>query len=259
MRVGCLSYLLPGESTEDRFTNAAKIGVDALEFLVFPDTDLKAWLTEVKGAATASGLGVSALICCQTLLDEAHLPWFEGVLGVAAELDAVVVLTPEYAGRNPPAGMPPLPPPPADELETVKEMLKLLASYAQQNGARIAVEAINRYETRFARSLSEALVLANEAGPNVGVLADFFHLNIEEEDIPTSIRHAGARLMHVHLADSNRFPPGYGHLDFASGFRALAETGYDRTLSLECGLPADKPGALAETVRWIREMWQEIG
>lgn len=256
MRLGCLSTLLPGETTGERFSQAVEIGLEALEFLVFPDTDLAAWLEEIQEGSAVTGLGVCALIACQNLLDPSHLPWFKEVLEVAAEVGAVVVVTPEYAGRNPPAGMPPLPPPPEGELEMVRELISQMASYAQRLGARLAVEAINRYETRFARSLGEAVALAEGAGSEVGVLADFFHLNIEERDIDASLRRAGRRLAHVHLADSNRSLPGYGHLDFARNFRTLIEMAYEGALSLECGLPEGDPEALTNAVKWLRATWR---
>ena len=64
-------------------------------------------------------------------------------------------------------------------------------------------------------------------------MADFFHMSIEERDIAASIADAGDWIAHVHLADSTRELPGYGHTDFESGFAALKETGFDKFMSLE--------------------------
>ena len=52
--------------------------------------------------------------------------------------------------------------------------------------------------------------------PNLGLLLDTFHMNIEEPFIEDSIRQAGDCIFHFHVADSNRWHPGAGHLDFAS-------------------------------------------
>jgi sugar phosphate isomerase/epimerase len=60
----------------------------------------------------------------------------------------------------------------------------------------------------------------------MGLLADTFHMNIEEPSIEGSIRRAGDRIFHFHVADSNRWHPGAGHLDFASILDALYATGY---------------------------------
>jgi len=58
-------------------------------------------------------------------------------------------------------------------------------------------------------------------------------MNIEEPDMVESIRLAGDRIFHFHVADSNRWYPGAGHLDFASLLGALFETGYQGFVSGE--------------------------
>ena len=62
---------------------------------------------------------------------------------------------------------------------------------------------------------------------NFGLLLDTFHMNIEEPSIEDSIRQTGDRIFHFHVADSNRWYPGAGHLDFRSILKALFATGYD--------------------------------
>ena len=61
---------------------------------------------------------------------------------------------------------------------------------------------------------------------NLGLLLDTFHMNIEERVIEESIRLCGERIFHFHVADSNRWYPGAGHLDFRSILSALSATGY---------------------------------
>ncbi|MBX6772021.1 MAG: hypothetical protein IRY83_09880 [Chloroflexi bacterium] len=59
-------------------------------------------------------------------------------------------------------------------------------------------------------------------------------------------------------ADSNRYQPGAGHLDFRPGFAALKRIGYGGWLTLECRLRGpDKGRALIETARLIRQLWEE--
>ena len=73
--------------------------------------------------------------------------------------------------------------------------------------------------------------------PAIGCMADTFHMALEERDIAAAIRLAGPRLAHVHLADSNRAAPGYGHTDFRPIVQAIADVGYDGWISYEL-LPA---------------------
>ncbi len=87
-------------------------------------------------------------------------------------------------------------------------------------------------------------------------MAGFFHMNIEEADIPASIQQAGARIVYVHVADSNRLQPGRGHLDFQPDFRALKEIGYDGCLGIECRVAGPYGDAIREAVGLIRELWE---
>ncbi len=105
---------------------------------------------------------------------------------------------------------------------------------AAESGVRIAFEPINRYETSLLNAVEGGLEFIREVGgDNLGMLLDTFHMNIEEPSIEESIRNAGDRIFHFHYADSNRWYPGAGHLDFHSILTALKETGYAGYLSGE--------------------------
>jgi sugar phosphate isomerase/epimerase len=79
-------------------------------------------------------------------------------------------------------------------------------------------------------------------------------MNIEEASIGNSIRKAGKHVVHVHLADSNRWPPGFGHMDFKSIIHDLKEIGYAGFLSLECLPKPDAATALESGIRYIRAL-----
>jgi sugar phosphate isomerase/epimerase len=64
-------------------------------------------------------------------------------------------------------------------------------------------------------------------------LADLFHMNIEESDLPAALREVGPLLGHVHFADSNRRAIGFGHTAIAPVIAALREIGYTGALSAE--------------------------
>jgi len=118
--------------------------------------------------------------------------------------------------------------------ENAVQNLRTAGEYAASQGVNIALEAINRYETFFVNRLDEAYALANDVGlPSVGVMADLFHMSIEEASLPESICAVSDRLMHVHIADSNREPAGYGHTDFSAVLRTLKRLGYSGSLTME--------------------------
>lgn len=103
-----------------------------------------------------------------------------------------------------------------------------------EGGVRIALEPINRYETSLVNNVAQGLDLIERVGAdNLGLLLDTFHMNIEDASIEGSIRACGDRIFHFHVADSNRWYPGAGHLDFASILDALDETGYQGYVSGE--------------------------
>ena len=75
---------------------------------------------------------------------------------------------------------------------------------------------------------AEALeYVANFDSPNIGILLDTYHMNIEEDNIGDAIRLVGAeRLKSFHTGDNNRRAPGRGHIDWDEVFSALASIGY---------------------------------
>ena len=88
-----------------------------------------------------------------------------------------------------------------------------IAEYAAERNVDIAIEPINRFEgyAGFLNSLVEGKGIVDEIdAPNLGVLADFFHVNMEDGPLNDALRAAGDRLMHIHLADNNRQTPGTG-------------------------------------------------
>lgn len=122
---------------------------------------------------------------------------------------------------------------------------RTIASEADAQGVRIAIEPINRYESETVRTLDDGLRLLTEIGAdNVGLLLDTFHMNIEEASISDSLGRGAPHLLHMHLADSNRRHPGAGHLDFAAIVGSLDAAGYDGFLSGEF-LPDPSPSESA--------------
>jgi len=120
---------------------------------------------------------------------------------------------------------------------------------------QVVIEPINRYETQLLNTVASALNFLDRLGlDQVGLLLDTFHMNMEEPSLPDSIRLAGDRLFHFHLADSNRWHPGAGHVDFPAVVKTLEEIGYGNYLSAEI-LPMPNADAAAEnTIRYMRRL-----
>jgi sugar phosphate isomerase/epimerase len=116
----------------------------------------------------------------------------------------------------------------------IVEALQRCSEAAAPHGVRLVLEPINRYETTLINNVEQGLALIEAVGAdNFGLLLDTFHMNIEEPVIEDSIRACGDRIFHFHVADSNRWYPGAGHLDFESILDALFATGYQGYVSGE--------------------------
>ena len=107
------------------------------------------------------------------------------------------------------------------------ECLQECAAAAAAEGVRLCLEPLNRYETGLIHTVAEGMMLIEQVGAdNFGLLLDTFHMNIEEPNIADSIRKAGKSLFHFHVADSNRWHPGAGHIDFGRVLGVLNDVGY---------------------------------
>jgi sugar phosphate isomerase/epimerase len=158
---------------------------------------------------------------------------------LAARLEAIVILglirgiTPEGQTHE-------------RSMEYLVEAIQACAAAAAGTGVRFALEPMNRYETDLIHSAVQGMDLIERVGAdNFGLLLDTFHMNIEEAGIENSIRTVGDRIFHFHVADSNRWHPGAGHLDFGSILETLEQTGYDGFVSGEF-MPLPDPDAAAE-------------
>jgi len=121
------------------------------------------------------------------------------------------------------------------------EALEQLGPRAHGYGVPLLLEPLNRYESNLLNTLAQAgQLLETLRTRNVRLLADWFHMNIEETNLPGAIRAAGSAIGHVHFADSNRLAVGCGHTDAAAAVAALREIGYQGYLSAEI-LPKPDP------------------
>jgi sugar phosphate isomerase/epimerase len=218
---------------------AAKLGFDAVEIFApsgqaIGKANLAPLLAELSISVAAVGTGAGWVIHKLTLtspeasIRQAAADFIRQIIDAGAELNAPAIIG-SMQGRHTDQ---------VDEqtaLEYLSEALIDLGEHAAQRGVELIYEPLNRYETNLINTLDEGVALLQGVdSPNVKLLADLFHLNIEEQDIAQAIRDAGAHVGHVHLADSNRRPAGCGHTDFAPIIEALREIGYTGYLSAEC-------------------------
>jgi hydroxypyruvate isomerase len=135
------------------------------------------------------------------------------------------------------------------------ENLAFAAQAAEKAGAAVLVEAINSVDIPGFPLDSSALAMAvitKTAAPNVGFLADLYHLAKMGEDVADVLGRYRESILHVQVADSpGRGAPGTGTVDFEPLFSRLAAQGHDGWVGLEY-LPPDGGGSTAG-FWWLRE------
>jgi sugar phosphate isomerase/epimerase len=170
--------------------------------------------------------------------------------GLRRQLDGLValgghgVITPAAWGmctrRLPPFDEPPRTP--EEDREVLVEGLAEVGAHAEEAGAVLLFEPLNRYEDHMVNTVAQAAELIAAAGSaGVRVLADTYHMNIEEDDPCAALRSIAEVLGAVHMSDSNRHQPGTGHVPFPAIVATLREIGFDGVLSVECR-PRGEPG-----------------
>jgi len=123
-----------------------------------------------------------------------------------------------------------------------------IAARAAELNLRLAMEVLNRYESHLLNTAAQAVQfvadvadVADVSAPNVGILLDAYHMNIEEADPAAAILDAGEHLFLFHVADSNRQAVGRGHTDFLALMGALRRVGYAGDIVIECTAAGPDP------------------
>jgi sugar phosphate isomerase/epimerase len=132
--------------------------------------------------------------------------------------------------------------------------LDALAKHAAQHGVPLIYEPLNRYETNMANTIADGVGLIKSLkNANVVLLADLFHMNIEEANIAAALRAGGRHIGHVHFVDSNRRPAGCGHIDYRPIAETLRAINYGGYVSAEA-FPYPSPDEAAQrTIAAFRE------
>jgi sugar phosphate isomerase/epimerase len=219
---------------------ARRMGYDGVELALATAGDVDA--PRIRTLLEAHGMGLSA-VSTGRVYAEQHA-WLTnpdagvraraveiltGLVDLAAELGAARVNIGRVRGFVPDG----------ESIETAEgrffEGIGLVADRAASLGVNIVVEPVNRYEINYINSvLPDGIEMVRRLGrPNVRLMPDVFHMNIEDASVHDSLVAADGMVGYVHLADSNRWAPGQGHTDFPAILDALRTIGYDDWVAVE--------------------------
>lgn len=245
MRLAIQEDMLYGRNLREKFQLAKAVGFDGIEFWA---KDIGHQMDEAMDALVYTGLQASginfgrhgSILDADLIERERGLELLRQALMDSSDLGAAGVgFAPAFFGTR----IPDLSPyATASQLkdELLVAHVRTLEDFANAMGQTLFIEPINRYETDYMNTLGDAVrVAARRNHPRVKIVADLFHMALDEDDIAGAIRQHGAFIGCVHAADHNRRLPGQGFLPFAAAAAALKDVGFDGWVSYECGSPSE--------------------
>ena len=259
MRVAVQENLVPAGDATSRWEMVRAWGFDGLELR--GAGGMKARLPELRAAKT-QGM-VASSICPDAgpfigAFDAADrataVQTLRDLLDIAADLGAVGVITPAayglHSNRLPPFKAPR---PPEDDRAVLLDALGPLAEHAANVGVELWLEPLNRYEDHMVNTLAQGADLCEAVGSAaLRLMADTYHMNVEERDVAASLRAAGPLVAHLHFSDSSREEPGMAHADFARTLAALPD--FQGWGALECRLSGPAEEVLPRSLRFLRDL-----
>ena len=244
------------DDLETGFAKAADIGFDAVElFLEGPDAVSAGEVLglkerhglEVSTVGTGAGMVKHGLSLTDPSAERrrAALDFIRGMIDFGGQLGAPAILGSMQGKWGGEVSR-------EQALDWLAGALQVAAETAASHGVPFIYESLNRYETNlFNHLVPAAEFLEARDLSNVVLLADLFHMNIEERDVAQALRDAGPKVGHVHWADSNRRAIGSGHLDPAPVMSALRDISYSGYLSAEVFPLPDADAAARQTMASI--------
>jgi len=173
---------------------------------------------EVNPISTDAAIRRAALNIIKQRIDEAH------------SIDASVVAGGFHQAHKVFSGTAATP----QEWQWCRDFLIEAGEYAAQAEIKLAVEFLNRFEAYLLNNSADSKRMIDEVDlPNVGVLYDTHHANIEDPDPMTALTDLKDRVNHIHISESHRGTLGTGQVDFAENFSAIEEIDYQGWLVIE--------------------------
>jgi sugar phosphate isomerase/epimerase len=253
VKLACQEHMIPGETMLAKWQTISALGYDGIELRGGGDQAFTTRLPELRearrtGARYSSICGILPVFPgdFDTNKRREAVARLKVLLTAAAELGAAGVVCPAAYGIHSNA-LPPFtaPRPPAEDEAVLLETFGEVAEHAAREGVSIWIEPLNRYEDHMINRLEQAASLCEKIGlDSVGVMADLFHMGLEEANSASALVASRRWVKHLHGADSNRFEPGAGQTDFTAIKRALASIDYSGSIALECRLSRDPLEAL---------------
>ncbi|MHB9071061.1 MAG: TIM barrel protein [Sedimentisphaerales bacterium] len=250
-------------------SKAAVAGFDAVDLIIASSDSIKADVVEkvlakygLRLGAVGTGAGFVckglSLTCPDKVIRQEAIKYIAGTIDFAGKFGASVIIGSMQGRIDKNTDR-------ASAYLWLKEGISYLAEKAEKSKIILLFEPLNRYETNVINKLEDAIKVLNLRDfSNFKLLADTFHMNIEEQNISEAFRKAGGAIAYVHIADSNRCAAGLGHLNFYEIAKALKTINYNGFISAEILPYPDEQYAAMKTIEtfnkyFIKDLPNEYG
>lgn len=249
------------DNLEESMGKAAALGFDAIELFTASGNaidagQLRTLLQQYNLKLAAVGTGAGKVIHGLTLTDpdsskrEKAIAFIKEMMEFGALFGAPAIIGSMQGNALPGETH-------SNSIGLLAEALKILDQHAGHLRVKLIYEPLNRYETNLMNTLDDAAAfIESNTFNNIVLLADLFHMNIEEADPAASIQKNRQHIGHVHFADSNRKPVGFGHTQMEPIANALKASGYDGYVSAEAFPWPDPDRAAAQTIRSFKQFFK---
>ena len=252
--------VLPGKYLSEKFSNARKYGFDAVELPGRYLSDYYQELMEYKEklplpvSSISLGFKGSLLSKDEKVRRECRND-IKRLLDLCADLGAVGLVMPPhlfidnvsvFTGKE------------ADDM--ILEQLPDLAAYSAERSVHLMLEPVNRKETDYLYSIEHAVRLCEKVNNSgLAVTADWFHMSLEENNLPEALLRCGKWLKNFHISESpDRTEPAPGGLDFKAAFEVLERIRYTGYTVLECrGLSGAADDVLPQSLTYLKNLTGE--
>ncbi len=269
LRYSIRETMAPGNSILEKFRILAEIGIEGIEITTSSTAE---HANEIRNASAETGVipnifsirGTMGLLDARLTERKQAAQDLKDALTLCGDLGGVGVIFPPLIAIKLQDGhrIPDLSPFATTarlESSLLTDILKHdIAPHAEACGCSVIIEPLNRYEQWWPCTIADGLEICNAVNsPGVTLMADFFHMSIEESDMAEAIRNGGEQITNVHLADSNRILPGYGHTDFRPVLEALEDISYRHFSGFECAIPrgSDPKAELKKSMNYLNSLY----
>ena len=259
MKYGMNMLLWTGDCTTPEFPalfeRLKKTGFDLVEIPIFdPNPKKLAALAKKLDGLGLERTAVTCLTADTNLIGEDKKQRAGGVKHLKAVIDCCQAMGvkklvgPIYAALGVFSGKGPT----KQELKWAAEGLREAGDHAKKAGVTLALEYLNRFEIYLLNCAADTAKLVREIDhPNVKMMYDTFHANIEEKSIVGALESCKDVMVHVHVSENDRSTPGKGGVNWAETWSGLKRINYPGMLVIEA-FGQGLPGLAAATKIWRR-------